>query len=288
VTTASGSAINSNDILSALQHPDPTTGNPSALEQESYSYNALGQMQTYSDRNGTAHAYLYDVLGRRTSDQITTTPALLLLAVARRSCGEVETALEGLRQLCARQPRLAAAHYELGITLAAAGQGEAALAALRRAVELKPDLADAWLALADHLIAIGDTAGADTAYARHIKAATRDPRLLTAAAALVQNRIPEAEALLRTHLKRHPTDVAALRMLAEVAARLRRYSDAQLLLERCLELAPGFDAARHNYATVLNRQGKAAAALPHVEQLLASEPRNECVKFLGRPLQKRL
>ena len=201
-------------------------------------------------------------------------PALLLLAVARRSCGEVEIALEGLRQLCARQPRWAAAHYELGITLGAAGQGEAALAALRRAVELKPDLADAWLALADHLIAIGDTAGADTAYARHIKAATRDPRLLTAAAALVENRIPEAEAVLRAHLKRHPTDVAALRMLAEVAARLRRYADAQLLLERCLELAPSFDAARHNYATVLNRQGKAAAALPHVEQLVAREPRN--------------
>ena len=63
-------------------------------------------------------------------------------------------------------------------------------------------------------------------------------------------------------------------MLAEVAARLRRYADAQTLLERCLELAPSFDAARHNYATVLNRQGKATTALPQVEQLLAKEPRN--------------
>ncbi|MHB8727379.1 MAG: sulfotransferase family protein, partial [Casimicrobiaceae bacterium] len=58
------------------------------------------------------------------------------------------------------------------------------------------------------------------------------------------------------------------------AARLRRYGDAQTLLERCLELAPSFDPARHNYAVVLNRQGKAAAALPHVETLLAKEPRN--------------
>jgi tetratricopeptide (TPR) repeat protein len=133
---------------------------------------------------------------------------------------------------------------------------------------------DAWLALADHLTAVGDTEGADAAYARHIRSATKDPRLLAPAAALVENKIPEAEALLREHLKRCPTDVAALRMLAEVAARLRRYPDAQALLERCLELAPGFEAARHNYATVLNRQGKAAAALPHVEQLLAREPRN--------------
>jgi tetratricopeptide (TPR) repeat protein len=63
-------------------------------------------------------------------------------------------------------------------------------------------------------------------------------------------------------------------MLAEVAARLRRYSDSQTLLERCLELSPSFDAARHNYAVVLNRQGKAAAALQQVEALLAREPRN--------------
>jgi tetratricopeptide (TPR) repeat protein len=200
--------------------------------------------------------------------------ATLLLAVAHRSCGDPGSALERLQQLCRKQPRWAAAQYELGTTLGSLGQGEAAMAALRRAVALKPDMADAWRALAEHLTAIGDTPGADTAYARHIKAATKDPRLLAPAAALVENRIPEAEALLREHLKRYPTDVAALRMLAEVAARLRRYPDAQALLERCLELAPSFEAARHNYATVLNRQGKAAAALPQVEQLLASDPRN--------------
>jgi tetratricopeptide (TPR) repeat protein len=200
--------------------------------------------------------------------------AALLLGVAERSCGRAEVALEHLQRLCQKQPRWAAAHYELGMTLGLLGHGEAAIAALRRAVDLKPDMSDAWRALGDHLTAIGETAAADAAYARHIKAATRDPRLLAPAAALVENRIPEAEALLREYLKRYPTDVAALRMLAEVAARLRRFSDAQTLLERCLELAPSFDAARHNYATVLNRQGKAAAALPHVEQLLAREPRN--------------
>jgi predicted Zn-dependent protease len=200
--------------------------------------------------------------------------ATLLLAMAQRSCGDAHAALESLQRLCLRQPRWAVAQYELGLTLAAAGQGEGAIGALRRAVALQPDLADAWRALGDHLTAIGDAQGADAAYASHIKAATRDPRLLAPAAALVDNRIPEAEALLRAHLQRHPTDVPALRMLAEVAARLRRFADAQLLLERCLELAPSFDAARHNYATVLNRQGKAAAALPQVEQLLSREPRN--------------
>jgi len=200
--------------------------------------------------------------------------AMLLLARAQRAGGDHARALAGLEELCARQSDWAEAHYELGVTLGGCGKGEAAIAALRRSVALEPRSPDAWRALADQLWGAGETQAADAAYAQHIKAATRDPRLLAPAAALVENRIPEAEALLRAHLRDHPTDVAALRMLAEVAARLRRLADAQLLLERCLELAPGFDAARHNLATVLNRQGKSADALGHVEQLLAREPRN--------------
>ncbi len=140
--------------------------------------------------------------------------------------------------------------------------------------ELNPALPGAWRALADHLSAIGDTAGASAAYARHIRAATRDPRLLRPAAALVDNDIPLAEALLRAHLREHPTDVAALRMLAEVAARLGRYHDAETLLARCLELAPGFAEARANYATVLIRQNRPVEALAQVGQVLAAEPGN--------------
>ncbi len=75
---------------------------------------------------------------------------------------------------------------------------------------------------------------------RTSRASTKDPRLLTAAAALCENQIPQAEALLRAHLKKYPTDVAAIRMFAEVAARLQRYEDAETLLVRCLELAPSF------------------------------------------------
>jgi cytochrome c-type biogenesis protein CcmH/NrfG len=151
---------------------------------------------------------------------------------------------------------------------------------LRRAVELEPDMPNAWRALGDHLSAVGDAVAADAAYARHIKAASKDPQLLEAAAALVENRIPEAEARLREHLQRAPTDVAALRMLAEVGGRLGRYADAEILLARCLELAPSFDAARSNYATVLNRQGKPQAALTQVRQLLVKEPHNPAYRTL--------
>jgi tetratricopeptide (TPR) repeat protein len=200
--------------------------------------------------------------------------ALLILGSVRRCLGDTVSAVAILEELIRNQPNYAAGHYELGIAQSSAGQHGAALIALRRAVELKPDLTHAWLALGDELTSAGDAAGADEAYAWHIKTSTRDPRLLEAGAALVENQIPQAEALLRAHIKKFPTDVAALRMLAEVAARLRRFRDAETLLVRCLELAPSFTGARHNYAVVLHRQNKPTAALREIEALLVLEPTN--------------
>ncbi len=175
-----------------------------------------------------------------------------------------------------------------GLALGRLGQGEAAIATLRRAVALRADQPDAWRALGDHYTALDMKLAADEAYAQSIRYSTRDPRLMSAAQALVENRIPEAEAELREFLKRHPTDVAAIRMLAEVAARLGRYGDAESLLTRCLELAPGFLGARHNYATVLHRQGKSEAALAEVQKILAEEPRNPGYRNLRAAILARI
>ena len=53
--------------------------------------------------------------------------------------------------------------------------------------------------------------------------------------------------------RRKPTDAAAIRMMAELAARLGRYADAEHLLRRALELAPAFAPARTNLATMARR-----------------------------------
>ena len=212
----------------------------------------------------------------------------LLLGTAHRLLGNTDIALQVLTAVALAQPEWPYAHYELGLVLGRLGQREAAIAALRRTLALKPDLADGWRALGDQLIAIGDAAGADTAYAQQIKASTKDPRLLAAAAALCDNDIPRAEMLLRTHLKSFPTDVTAIRMFAEVAARLRRYGDSEKLLERCLELAPSFIAARHNYAIVLHRQNKFVEALAEVDKVLAADSRQPASESLKAAILARI
>jgi tetratricopeptide (TPR) repeat protein len=200
--------------------------------------------------------------------------ATLLLGVARRMNGDAVAAVAILGRLAEQKPNWAAAQYELGVALIEVPNRDAALAALRRAVALQPDMPDAWRDIGDQLTLLGDKRGADLAYARHIKASTKDPRLMSAALALCENQIAQAELLLREHLKKYPTDVAAIRMFAEVAGRLGRYRDAENLLVRCLELAPAFNAARYNYAMALYRQNKNVAALQQIDILTASEPRN--------------
>jgi tetratricopeptide (TPR) repeat protein len=174
------------------------------------------------------------------------------------------------------------------MTLADLGESRKAIGALKKSVALDGGLSAAWLALADQLTLVGDTDGADAAYARHIRASTKDPRLLSAAAALCDNKLAVAERLLRSHLKERPTDVAAIRMLAETGSRLGRYADAELLLARCLELAPSFTAARHNYASVLHREGKFGEALAQTEILLKVEPENPNARALQAALLGRI
>jgi tetratricopeptide (TPR) repeat protein len=214
--------------------------------------------------------------------------AELLLAAAKNRLGDAAGALEILEPIAQAHNDHAMVQYELGLAHGALRHGERAVEALRRAVELKPDLADAWRALADHLVASGDPEEADAAYMRHLRLSTQDPRLLTAAAALVDNRLAPAEALLREHLKKHPTDIAAIRMLAEVAARLGRMADAENLLARCLELAPSFTAARYNYASILLKLGKPGEAYIEVDRILAQDPRNPGYRHLKAAVLARI
>lgn len=203
---------------------------------------------------------------------------------------EAEPALaaEQAREILKVVPNHAPAAYLLAMALTAAGRRDEAIAALRNTVALKPDHPEAWRLLADHLHASGDLQGADAAYNTHVRAATKHPGLQRAAAAMLRNDIPAAESLLKAHLRQAPTDVAAIRMLAEVAMRCDRDGDAEKLLERCLELAPGFAAARYNYAILLNRMNDPAAAFAEIERLLALEPRNPAYRNLCAVLLSRI
>ncbi len=148
----------------------------------------------------------------------------------------------------------------------------AALAAIRPLTRTDPPDADAWRLAGRCLRALGRHGEAEQAELAAIDGAAYDPELQHAALALADNRLSEAEPLLKARLKEVPTDVAAIRMLAELAGRIGRHRDAENLLRRALELAPRFHAARSNLATVLHRQNRTPEALAELDTLIAAEP----------------
>ncbi len=101
-----------------------------------------------------------------------------------------------------------------------------------------------------------------------------DPRLLAAGAALAENRLSEAEPLLRGLLRDDPFEFRGIRMLAELAGRIGRMDDAENLLRRALEIAPGFTPARANLALVLYRSNRPAEALAELERVNGEDPDN--------------
>ena len=91
-------------------------------------------------------------------------------------------------------------------------------------------------------------------------------------ASLQANDLPTAEIILRARLLDEPTDVHALRMMADLGFRLGLDDGAEPLLHYALELEPGFAAAtldlakqrylhnRYEEALVLDRRGAALAS----------------------------
>ncbi len=90
--------------------------------------------------------------------------------------------------------------------------------------------------------------------------------------AMNENRLDVAERLLKPHLQEDPFDAAAIRMLAELAARIGRWRDAENLLRRAVEIAPGWVAAKANLALVLGRMGRPAEALELMDDIFTAEP----------------
>ena len=90
--------------------------------------------------------------------------------------------------------------------------------------------------------------------------------------ALNENRLDVAERILKPHLKEDPYDAAAIRMLAELAARIGRWRDAENLLRRAVDLAPTWAAAKANLALVLGRMGRPAEAMELLDQVFELEP----------------
>jgi tetratricopeptide (TPR) repeat protein len=203
----------------------------------------------------------------------------MLLGAALRRAGDPGEAIKVLTPLSLAAPGAWGPRFELGAAFAAAGDTQAAVTHLRRATELNPKSSLALHALGDQLAILGEHRAAEEIQNRATSGFAGDPMLQAGAKALFAGDLATADRILKDRFDLHPTDVTAVRLLADAAVRMGEYGAAEVMLRPLLDSAPRFMPARSAYAIILLVRNDPQAALAHLEQLLAQAP--DCALFRG-------
>ena len=199
--------------------------------------------------------------------------SLLVVAAGMRIEGDSDGALQRLELLVERVPDFALAQQELGFAFSDAGEPIKAIAALKKAVAIDSKLPACWKLLTELFLAEENEAAAAESSTQFLLASSEEPMLVRAVQLFKAGKIAPAERLARDFLKKQPTNVIALRLLADIGISIGELGDAERLLSRCLELDPNFDLARLSYAEVLKKREKLEAALLQIDMLLRRDPR---------------
>jgi tetratricopeptide (TPR) repeat protein len=205
---------------------------------------------------------------------------LYLVAVSERYLGRLSEALETLQRFERLHPDFGRLFQERGHCYLALGNPAAALESFRRAVSLNPALIASWKALAALCRAAGLAPECASAAQQATQLEQLPATVLSASGMMNEGDILGAEQLLRRYLQTHGNHVEAMRLLAQIGIQLDVLDDAELLLEGALTLAPDYHLARYDYALVLSKRHKHAAALAETRKLLGADPENRAFRTL--------
>jgi tetratricopeptide (TPR) repeat protein len=176
-------------------------------------------------------------------------------------------AVEELRKACELAPANAAIALEFGRMLAAGGNDQEAIPVLQRAMELDPNSTAAAYELG---LALQRTNHVDEAIPLLEKAAANqpDPDVLTnLGMALCQaQRAKDAVPILERAVSLAPRNPTAHENLAAAYIQLSRFDDAVTQLRAALELTPDAPQLHYNLGLALKMKDDAADAIPEFEK----------------------
>ncbi|MDX1294072.1 MAG: tetratricopeptide repeat protein, partial [Hyphomonas sp.] len=200
--------------------------------------------------------------------------ARYMAAVSARYDGRHQDALDHLARLKATSPDYGRAYQEEGHLKRKLGDVAGAIAAYERATRYNPALVASWSALADLYRQAGNAAAAAGAGAQAQRVGNLPRELQAVTNHIHEGRVFRAEEIARAFLKRHPTHVEGMRLLADIGTRLGVQEDAEFLLESAVELDPDNIQVRLDYIQVLRKRQKFALALEQARILMARDPDN--------------
>ncbi|MFZ0872251.1 MAG: sulfotransferase [Rhodanobacter sp.] len=197
---------------------------------------------------------------------------LYLVARNQRYLGQIEAALQTLARMEQHYPHYSRMHEERGHCYVVLRDAPRAIDALLHAVNLNPALPSSWNLLEGLYRMAGDSANAATA-ASHVATLKRmAPDVVRATSHYSDGEFDAAEQIIRAYLLKAGNDVEAMRLLARIGLKRDVLDDAETLLEAVLKIAPGYHAARYDYACVLLERHLYQRACEEAESLLVIEP----------------
>jgi tetratricopeptide (TPR) repeat protein len=205
---------------------------------------------------------------------------LYMLAVSHRHLNRLADALATLERLEKLHPGFSRLYQERGHCFVAMRDAPKAIEAYLRGVNINPALPASWAKL-EALYRLSGDVGNATKAADHVATLKHLPAdVVTATALFSDGELTLAENIVRAYLLRHGNHVEAMRLLARIGIAREMYDDAETLLAAVLALAPGYDAARFDYARALLERHKHPKAIEQLELLLQRDPTNRQFKTL--------
>jgi tetratricopeptide (TPR) repeat protein len=184
---------------------------------------------------------------------------------------EALSVLERLQQLHPGYSRL---YEERGHCYAALHNAPQAIDAFRQAVNINAALPASWQMLHTLYMGMGDEENAARIADRLATLRNLPPQIIQAGSLFADGDCVHAERVLRIYLAQHGEHIEAMRLLGRVCIARGLRDDAELLLEAVVQRAPGYRAARADYARALLDQHRYVRSRQELQQLLELDPGN--------------
>jgi tetratricopeptide (TPR) repeat protein len=169
-------------------------------------------------------------------------------------------------------PEFARAHEVSGDLLLAQGYPTAAAEAFQQSLTLDPEQQRVRMKLGPVFMVLGRVEEARALKTEVIDSSLDNKDIAKAAELEEEEKFAEAEKLYREILIRHPDNVSAMRLWAQLGVKQEQYAGAEVLLQQAVEIAPGFKRAWADLCSVQFERQKFDETIESAKRLIKLRP----------------
>ncbi len=199
---------------------------------------------------------------------------LYVKGVCLRKTGKFEAAIKCFQSVLNIDASYARAHQEVGHIFIASNKPTQAINAFELAVRTDSALIASWRKLEALYAAANHEEQRLMAHRQVQELQLLHPALQTVKSCLNREDVDRADQICRAYLSENKQDVEGLRLLAEIASRIKVLDEAEFILESAVTFEPAHLGARFDYCNILLKRQKFGPAHDIAKQLTAEHPEN--------------